>query len=463
MASDTASPRPMPATESPKPRRHRRFRRRLRTRIILSFVLLGFGLTVLFAYATIVARQRVEDQLVEDVMNRNLDESWRRFAQSEGQVIGAPFEQVKAYYYLPDKFESLRVNKPEWYALPDGIHNITDIGDDGKAYPFKLGVRKTPQIWFFLAYDMGQTARAEVQFKRAVYGSIVVFTVFSLVVGWWSASRVMSPVSELASRLRAYRGSSNPRALAPHFPQDEVGELAKALDDYSERLTEVVQRDREFNADVSHELRTPLAIIRGSVELMLSRPDMDEKTRTRIQRIQRAEQQCTDLISALLLLSRNERGHGNTDVARVVDQLLDSHRATLGGKPLTLRVEGEEGARVDSPEAALSVALGNLIGNAVKYTKEGEVIVRLLPDAVEVVDSGPGLSKEDAARLFERGYRGTHAGHSQGGGIGLSIVSRLCALYGWQVGVRPGETKGVVATLRFSPMRDASIDGPERG
>jgi signal transduction histidine kinase len=242
-----------------------------------------------------------------------------------------------------------------------------------------------------------------------------------------------------------------------------VGELAKALDDYSGRLTEVVQRDREFNADVSHELRTPLAIIRGSVELMLSRPDMDDKTRTRIQRIQRAEQQCTDLISALLLLSRNERGHGNTDVARVVDQLLDAHRATLGGKPLVLRVEGEGGVTVDSPEAALSVALGNLIGNAVKYTKEGEVVVRLLPDGVEVVDSGPGLSKEDAARLFERGYRGTHAGHSQGGGIGLSIVSRLCTLYGWQVGVRPGEPKGVVATLRFSPDRSAVPEEPSNG
>jgi signal transduction histidine kinase len=140
--------------------------------------------------------------------------------------------------------------------------------------------------------------------------------------------------------------------------------------------------------------------------------------------------------------------------------VLDAHRATLGGKPLILRVEGEGGITVDSPEAALSVALGNLIGNAVKYTKDGEVVVRLLPDAVEVVDSGPGLSKEDAARLFERGYRGTHAGHSQGGGIGLSIVSRLCALYGWQVGVRPGDSKGVVATLRFSPARDTSPESP---
>jgi len=73
----------------------------------------------------------------------------------------------------------------------------------------------------------------------------------------------------------------------------------------------------------------------------------------------------------------------------------------------------------------------------------------LHPRSVEVIDSGPGLSAEDAAKLFERGYRGTHAGHSQGGGIGLSIVRRLCELYGWDVRVKPGETVGVVATLKF--------------
>ncbi|MBD9435138.1 HAMP domain-containing histidine kinase [Pseudoxanthomonas sp. PXM03] len=450
----------MPAAESPKPRRHRRFRRRLRTRIILSFVLLGFCLTLLLAFSANWVRNRVEEDLVVDAMSQNISEYQRRYVESGGRQRDLRVQTMRAYAFAPDKFDQLKNEQPDWYELANGIHALSGTDEDGSPFSYWLAVQKTPDAWFFLAYDMTESAKGKDKFNRALIGVVVVFTGISLLIGWWSASRVMSPVSELAARLRSYRGSSNPRALASHFPEDEVGELAKALDDYSGRLTEVVQRDREFNADVSHELRTPLAIIRGSVELMLSRPDMDEKTRTRIQRIQRAEQQCTDLISALLLLSRNERGHGNTDVARVVDQLLDAHRATLGGKPLILRVEGEGGITVDSPEAALSVALGNLIGNAVKYTKDGEVVVRLLPDAVEVVDSGPGLSKEDAARLFERGYRGTHAGHSQGGGIGLSIVSRLCTLYGWQVGVRPGDSKGVVASLRFSPGRDTSPESP---
>ena len=199
-------------------------------------------------------------------------------------------------------------------------------------------------------------------------------------------------------------------------------------------------------------------MIRGAVELLLARPELDDKTRARLLRIQRAEQQCTDLISALLLLSRAERGHGNTDIARAAEQLLEAHRAQVGGKPLELRLEGEGGLVVDAPEAAVAVALGNLIGNAVKYTPSGEVVVRVLDDAVQVIDSGPGLSAEDAARLFERGYRGSHAEHSQGGGIGLSIVRRLCDLYGWSVRVVPGATRGVIATLSFRPdSSDAAV------
>ena len=459
MATDGAEP---DGTATRPARNPRRFRRRLRTRIILSFLLLGTGLTALFAFLTDYSRQRVENQLVEDLMNRNIDEYARRFYADPTGNPDLPVQQMYGRVVSKGGFEQLRFDEPDWYELPDGIHNITGRDDGGEPFSYKLAVRKTPNEWFFLAYDMTQTMRGEDQLKRALYVSILLFSALSLVIGWWSASRVMRPVTELAARLRAYRGSSQPRKLAPHFPGDEVGQLAEALDDYAGRLTEVVQRDREFNADVSHELRTTLAVIKGAVELLLSRPELDERTRARLLRIQRAEQQCSDLIGSLLLLSRNERGQGRSDVARVAEQLLDSHRAQLGGKPLELRMEGEPGLVVDAPEAALSVALGNLVGNAVKYTPQGEVVVRLLPDRVEVADTGPGLSDEDAQRLFQRGYRGTHAGHSQGAGIGLSIVGRLCDLYGWEASVRPRQDgqHGAVATLAFNasagPVREVA-------
>ncbi|QHB72489.1 HAMP domain-containing sensor histidine kinase [Stenotrophomonas sp. 364] len=453
MASDTASPprKPDPVTAKGE-RRRAPYRRRLRSRIIVSFALLGLCLTALFAFATNWTRARVENQLVEDVLNRNIDEFAMRYQLDPGRSPEVPFQQVRAFAYPKDKFDRVREERPEWAAYATGNYNVAGVDEENRPFSYKLAVRKTPDAWFFLAYDMTESIRGEAQLNRALFFSVLVFSVLSLVVGWWSASKVMKPVSDLAARLRAYRGgTSEPEPLAPRFPDDEVGQLAQALDDYSSRLTEVVQRDREFNADVSHELRTPLAVIRGATELLLARPGLDDKVVQRLQRIQRAEQQCTDLIGSLLLLSRNERGQGSSNVARVTEQLLDAHRAQLGGKPLELVLEGDRDLVIDAPESALSVALGNLIGNAVKYSQEGAVRVRVSGNRVDVIDSGPGLSAEDAAKLFQRGYRGTHAGHSQGGGIGLSIVSRLCDLYGWQVSVRPGVERGVIATLTFAP------------
>ncbi|MEQ1512795.1 MAG: HAMP domain-containing sensor histidine kinase [Lysobacteraceae bacterium] len=438
----------MPAPEgTPSRRRRPAYRRRLRSRIILSFLWLGFGLTALIAASTVYLRNRVENAVIASALIKNNDAFANGYYRNP-DAIGIPFEKIQGRQFSTRKVDRV---PPEWRELSNGVHELTNTDPlTGDTRVYKIAVRKDPEYWFFLTYDIAEERESQARLNQALMLSVVVFTLFSLLVGWWAASRVMSPVTELAQRLRRSGRSAEPEALASHFAEDEVGELAKALDDYAERLTDVVKRDREFNADVSHELRTPLAVIRGASELLLAKPDMEDKTRARLQRVQRAEQQCTDLISALLLLSRNERGHGAADVGRLAEQLLDAHRTQLGGKPLTLRMEGAVGqVVVDAPDAAVTVALSNLIGNAVKYTQQGEVVVRLGDNAVDVIDSGPGLSAEDAARLFERGYRGSHAEHTQGGGIGLSIVRRLCALYGWRVRVVPGQEHGVIATLTF--------------
>src|SRR5690606_18896489 len=240
-----------------------------------------------------------------------------------------------------------------------------------------------------------------------------------------------------------------------HFADDEVGQLAEALDDYSTRLTEMVQRDREFNADVSHELRTPLAVIASTTELLQASPDLADKPRERLYRIERAVRQSTELIDALLLLSRRERqaptDGETTDVAKVVEQVVDTQRPHVANKPVAVRVEVEQPLEAAAPSSVVSVALGNLIGNAFKYTQSGEVIVTVGHGRVTVEDTGPGIKPEDAEKLFERGVRGTSVG--KGGGLGLAIVRRLCELDGWKVSRAPRPQGGGTATLEFAPPR----------
>src|SRR5262245_2037111 len=154
MASVTASPRRttaesvVEAGEPAPPGRRTRYRRQLRSRIILAFVLLGFGLTAMFAWATNWTRNRVENQLVEDVMNRNIEQAARQFEQNPDDPQFA-VDQIRAYVYTPDKFDSVRVNWPEWYELADGIYGMTGVAN-GEPFAYKLAVRKTPKAWFFL-------------------------------------------------------------------------------------------------------------------------------------------------------------------------------------------------------------------------------------------------------------------------------------------------------------------------
>ncbi len=198
--------------EAAAPRRAPAGRRRLRTRIIVTFTLLGFCLTALFAYATIELRTRVENQLLSESLNRNIDAYASAFQRDPGNATFS-FEGVRGWVYSLDKLG----NAPEdWRELKDGIHELHGT-EDGQAFAYKLAVRRTPTHAFFLAYDMTQTLQGQGQQNRMLVATVVVFTALALVLGWWSASRVMAPVSDLAQRLRRSGTSSDPAALAPHF------------------------------------------------------------------------------------------------------------------------------------------------------------------------------------------------------------------------------------------------------
>jgi signal transduction histidine kinase len=427
-----------------------RYQRRLRSRIILSFFLFGSLLTAAFALAAVLLRGYLEDQLIGRQLSFEIDNYAEAFARDPNNTL-MQFSRIQGFVFSERK----RANVPmAWRDLPEGVHTITDDHQSGGPAAYKLAVRKRDDIWFFLQYDISHELQLRQRLTWGLVFVVAVFAALSALIAFWSASRVMRPVADLAARLSRFGKGGGPERLAPHFANDEVGQLAATLDDYAGKLTELVVRDREFNADVSHELRTPIAVIRGATELLLAQNDLPEKTRQRLLRIDRAARQSNELIEALLLLSRNERqgpAHAETtDVVAVVEQVVEIQRAQIGGKTLDVKIvrQDDEPVSVGAPSAVLSVALSNLIGNAIRYTPQGEIRVVVDTHGVRVEDEGPGIDAKDVDRLFMRGVRGDGAG-GKGAGLGLAIVKRLCDLYGWRVSLAPGETRGAVATLRF--------------
>lgn len=423
------------------------YRRRLRSRIIISFALFGLGLTALFAAATIYLRVRMEDQIINETLTRELVhfvDFKREFPQPDARWSMTLFEAqiVRAGRTATVPFA--------WQAFDSGVYDIEDLDETGQARSYKLAVYKDSDFWAYLRFDQASQKLTEHQLLIVLVITVLVFALLSLVMGLWLSSRVMSPVTELAGRLRELRKSGTYTPMAPRFADDEVGQLAMALDDYSERLTHLVERDREFNADVSHELRTPLAVIASTTELMMGQ-GLPDKAQERLRRIERAVRQSTELTDALLLLSRSERqaptDGETTDVARVAEQVIDISRPHLGNKPVEVRLEVEGPLSTAAPSSVVAVALTNLISNAFKYTQAGEVCVIIGHGRVSVEDTGQGFAAADAERLFERGERGTTL--VKGAGLGLAIVRRLCELYGWKVTLAPRPQGGAVATLQF--------------
>jgi signal transduction histidine kinase len=412
-------------------------------------------LTILFASATIYIRNRLEREVLEKTLRREVDSLV--YQVSRDPDTRPSFALYDAYSWAPDK---AALANPLYRDLPPGIHEVREQLPDGSIHVWKTAVKRGvvestgKPFTSVVRYDITDAADTSEKLVRWLSASVVGFTALALILSLWSATRIMRPLLELLDLIKQ-RGRSeavHDEPLAQLFADDEVGSLAAALDDYSDRVRSTAKRERELNADVSHELRTPLAVIRSTVELMLDSPDLTPKMLERIQRIQRAQESGAAITETLLNLSREERVSGNASVARIVEQLLEAHRLQMRrGKQLDLRMEGNTALVVDAPDATVNVAVGNLIANAVKYTESGTVTVRINQDSVDVLDTGPGLSEADAQRLTERGYRGDAATNTKGGGIGLSIVTRICELYGWdvQIGNRRDGQQGTRASLLF--------------
>jgi signal transduction histidine kinase len=425
------------------------YRRRLRSRIVLSFLIFGTLLSVLFALSTLFLQNYLEDELIGATLEQELDDYINQL-RLDPTVVEPFYTRIQGYVTRPgDPNETVDADIRE---LDPGLHNVR-IGNA----VFKAAVRKEEDLWAFLIYDLTENQRLKKQLLVAMIGVVLVFSLLSFTLGAWSSRRVMKPVTDLADKLETLGSEGQPVKLSSQFADDEVGQLAMALDSYAERLHQLVERDREFNADVSHELRSPLTVITGATELLLAQPDLDPKIRTRLLRIARAARQSADITTALLHLVRAEQGidrqSSAQNVGQVVRELVHLYEPLIGSKDLQLEVREDDKVSVIAPEAVIAVTVGNLIGNAMRYTTSGQVTISIGNGKAVVEDTGPGIPEADLDRVFERHYRGQNIS-GKGAGLGLAIVKRLCELYGWSIQFSNRPSGGLRAELMFYPDQD---------
>ncbi len=216
-----------------------------------------------------------------------------------------------------------------------------------------------------------------------------------------------------------------------------------------ERLERVRQ---EFLSNVSHELRTPLTSIIAFVETLQDGAMEDPETANRfLSVIRRNAARMHNLIDDILELSAIEAGTVTIEgksvrLHQLVADVASSLAATADARRINVRNEVAPEALVFADSRRLEQMLTNLVGNAIKFNREGGSVIighetNGTRDCIKVTDTGEGIPSEHLTRIFERFYRVDRARETGGTGLGLAIVKHLARAHGGEVSAdsKPGE------------------------
>jgi signal transduction histidine kinase len=301
-------------------------------------------------------------------------------------------------------------------------------------------------------------------FSEIVWSIVVILAAAVLLVAVLSfllASQITTPIDNLARAMREIGSEGLHRRLRWNGRRDEVGKLAESFDDLLARLEEAFARERQFISDASHELKTPLTSINANAQLLARWGDRDEKVRKEsLQTIIDESSNLATMVSGMLTLAKADSGDAipkePISLAATAQEATQStaSRAADKGLQLTFEFSGEAPI-VEGDPALVRQMITNLIDNAIKFTPEGNVTVRVACNdgdgIVEVRDTGPGIDARDLPAIFDRFYRAdkSRTRAVAGMGLGLAIVRSIARVHGGRVEAELPPEGGTLMRVRL--------------
>ncbi len=284
---------------------------------------------------------------------------------------------------------------------------------------------------------------------------LAVLSLAALVLVWLTISAALRPLSQLRNAV-AERQLDDLRPLPVVATARELMPLVDALNQFTERLRGLFQRQADFIAEASHELRTPLAALKARVELGLREQDPERWQQTLRETAQNTDS-LTHLANQLLSLARIESGaraiaEGGAeqiDLSQLCRELGMALAPLAHSKGIALALEAEQPVWLQGEPTLLNELLSNLVDNALAHTPSGgNVILRVrAPGVLEVEDDGPGIPADQRDKVFERFYRrNPQAG---GAGLGLAIVGEICRAHQATISLHDGPSGGLLVRVEF--------------
>jgi two-component system, OmpR family, sensor kinase len=281
---------------------------------------------------------------------------------------------------------------------------------------------------------------------------------FGLLFAWVLASTLSRPLRGLAAAARRVEAGDLEARAEPGGAREQR-EVAEAFNDMTDRLSRVLEAQRDFVANASHQLRTPLTGLRLRIEAAALKAD-DSGLAAELDAAEREAERLSRLVTSLLTLAREGEEPGSprpVSLAHAAGSAVERWEAQ--GR---FAVEGAEDVAAAAGDEDVAIVLDNLIENALRYAPPGsEIAIRWSREGdravLQVEDEGPGLTPGEEAQVFERFARGSAGRGVSGSGLGLPIVATLARRWGGSASLRNRPGGGAQARIELPAAQEAVL------
>lgn len=415
----------------------------LRARVMLAIVLLVTVISTLFVGVIWEIKVRLEavafSHMVSDQLTLIMDSPG-----GPAQFDDSLLSDWHLYYGA-----GLADMPEQFVAMAEGSHHSVRVDE---RY-FQVEVRRAATGPVVLSQDITEWEQQEHWLLQLLAGGVLLVLLVATFAGYRASVAVLSPLQSLTQQLSAIRPDQRGVRVASGSYGSEVSRIARAFDQYLERLDRFVEREKYFAVAASHELRTPLSVVMGAVEVLESQSAAQPVSFQRaLQRIARACHDMLGFIEVSLLLSREDarpvQSSQRTQLTRVISRLLEDHDAQINTHNIVLHLQLNGDLLLYQSESIVQMVLSNLLRNAIEHTRDGSIFIRLHGSCLSIEDTGEGIAAEKLEQVFERSY----STKEYGTGMGLDLVRRLCDRFQWTISLSSTVGLGTRVEIDFGPQ-----------
>lgn len=360
---------------------------------------------------------------------------------------------------------------PQWGAIALGYSTQSDGkgNEEWRIYSEPILASDGQTIgWVQAAQSLNSVSITLLELRNQLLLGIPLLLLFAGIGGYLLSSRALQPIERITNTAQEFTAKDLSKRIDYHGAVDEVGKLAQTFDQMLARLQSSFERERRFAADAAHELRTPLTVLKGQIDVTLSRTRDSVEYENKLRELSFQVDRLIRLSNALLFLSRSNQhqislASVSVNLTELLGILIEQLKPLADEKniKMSVRVANQLTMRGDSDD--LIRLFMNLLENAFKYTPAGGIVTitaeRVRRDVhnqngveqivVTIHNSGASIGKEHLPHLFERFYRveADRSSQTGGTGLGLAIAREIVIMHGGEIEAQSSPEQGVTISV----------------